>query len=301
MNFDTRSKLKQALNDYALKTKIDGCYFLFAFNLNKLAVRGQLSNLKNIKNFLLILIVSVLLSACEDNEVEKVEEVSDQVSSNVNKENENLSTPKLPNLQSEIFDEKNKTTDSLIGKFDFKNYVYPLPRGWHDVDGKEATLLNGARRMSEDRIGLSYAATKFGDVTGDGEDEAFVILKIETAGSAIPQIVYIYTLKNEEPELIWYFRTGDRAAGGLKDLRAAGGEVVVELFGQDRYILGELETSKITGDEQQLCCPTFFTRTRYKWNGKNFQMQGKRETFSIEDKFAPPVNNMNEEKVKSKK
>ena len=257
--------------------------------------------MKNIKLLLLILIVSFLFSACGKDEVEKIQAVSDTTSANANKQIENVNTPKLPNLQSEIFDEKSKTTDSPIGKFDFKNYVYPLPRGWQDVDGKEATLLNGVRRMSEEKIGLSFVTTKFGDVTGDDEDEAFVILKVETAGSAIPQIVYIFTLKNDEPQLIWYFRTGDRADGGLKDLRAETGELAIELFGQDRYILGELETSKITGDIEQLCCPTFFTRTRYKWNGKNFQMQGKRETFSIEDKFAPPVNNMNEEKVKSKK
>ncbi len=263
--------------------------------------------MKNIKNFLLLLGFSILISACEASEVEKVQEVSNPASANANKQIENLQTPKLPNLQSEILDEKNKTTDSLIGKFDFKNYVYPLPRGWQDVGGKEAVLENGVRRISEDRIGLSYAATKFGDVTGDGEDEAFVILKIETAGSAIPQLVYIFTMKSEEPHLIWYFRTGDRAAGGLKDLRSSDGELIVELFGQDRYILGEVETSKITGDEQQLCCPTFFTRTRYKFNGNNFQLQGKRETFSIEDKFASAVNNKNDvlieeqKKVKSKK
>ena len=257
--------------------------------------------MKNIKLSLLILVVSILFSACGKNEVEKVQAVSDSTYSNTNKQIENLNTPKLPNLQSEILDEKNKTTDSPVGKVDFKNYVYPLPRGWQDIDGKEATLENGARRRSEEKIGLSYVTTKFGDVTGDGEDEAFVILKIETAGSAIPQIVYVFTMKTEEPELIWYFRTGDRADGGLKDLRAETGELAIELFGQDRFILGELETSKITGDLEQLCCPTFFTRNRYKWNGKNFQMQGKRETFSIENKFAPPVNNMNEEKIKSKK
>lgn len=263
--------------------------------------------MKNIKFFFLLLVFSVLFSGCETSEVEKVQEVSNPTLANANKQIKNLQTPKLPNLQTEIFDGKNKTTASSLGKFDFKNYVYPLPHGWHDADGKEATLLNGGRRMSEDRIGLSYAATKFGDVTGDGEDEAFVILKIETAGSAIPQIVYIFTLLTDEPELIWYFRTGDRADGGLKDLRSEGGELVVELFGQDRYILGEVETSKITGDVEQLCCPIFFTRTRYKWNGKNFQLQGKRETFSIEDKSAPPVNNKNDalieeqKKVKSKK
>lgn len=247
------------------------------------------------------MVFSILFSACQESEVGKVQEVSNPTSANANKQIENLNTPKLPNLQSEISDGKNKTTDSAVGKFDFKNYVYPLPRGWHDVDGKEAMLLNGGRRMSEERIGLSFVATKFGDVTGDGEDEAFVILKIETAGSAIPQLVYIFTMKAEAPELIWYFRTGDRADGGLKDLRAAGGELVVELFGQDRYILGEVETSKITGDVEQLCCPTFFTRTRYKWNGKKFQLQGNRATFSIEDKFAPPVNNKNDALIEAQK
>lgn len=262
--------------------------------------------MNNIKLPTLILIISILFSACEKNEVEKVQVekvqvVSNATSSNSNEQIENLKTPELPNLQSGILEEKNKKTDSLIGKFDFKNYVYPLPRGWQDIDGKEAILENGVRRRSEERIGLSYVTTEFGEVTGDGEDEAFVILKIETAGSAIPQIVYVFTMKNEEPELIWHFRTGDRADGGLKDLRAENGELVVQLFGQDRFILGEVETSKITGDIEQLCCPTFFTQTRYKWNGKNFQLQGKRETFSVQDITAPPINNKGDEKVKSKK
>lgn len=212
---------------------------------------------------------------------------------------------KIPNLQTEILDDKNKTSVSPIAKIDFKNYTYPLPRGWQDADAKEAVLEKGLRRMSEEKIGLSYVTTKFGDVTGDKIDEAFVVLKIETAGSAIPQIVYIFTMKDDEPELIWYFRTGDRADGGLKNVYAAeNGEITVELFGQDRFILGEVETSKITGDEEQLCCPTFFSRTHYKWNGKNFLMQGKRLTFSFENQAAPPVQNMGEkvnEKEKPKK
>ena len=92
--------------------------------------------------------------------------------------------------------------------------------------------------------------------------------------------------------MIWYFRTGDRADGGLKDLRAENGELIVELYGQDRFILGETETGKITGDEEQLCCPPFFTRSVYKYNGKDFLMQKKRLTFSAEDPNAAPVENM---------
>ena len=200
-------------------------------------------------------------------------------------------TPQMPNLQAEILDDRYKTTDAPISRFDFKNFTYPFPRGWQDVDSREFTLDGGKRPMSEDKIGVSYLTTKFFDATGDGEDEAFVILKIDTAGPTITQVVYVFTWKEEQPKLIWHFRTGDRADGGLKDIRPENGEIVIELFGQDRYILGEVETMKITGDEEHFCCPTHFTRTRYKWNGSNFPLQGKRLTFSTQDTNEPPVEN----------
>jgi hypothetical protein len=142
------------------------------------------------------------------------------------------------------------------------------------------------------RIGMSYVTTKFMDVTGDGQDEAFVILKIETGGSGLPQLVYIFTWKDGKPELLWPFSTGDRADGGLKDIRAENGLLVLELYGQDRFVLGQRETGKITDDEEQLCCPTFYTRSLYKWNGKSFLMQGKRLTYSLSNRSAPPQENL---------
>ena len=229
-------------------------------------------------------------------------------------------SPSRPNLQSEITDDRFKTTNSPLGKIDFKNYSYPLPRGWQNPDGSDLTLANGelkpvsadtdlgmdpeeaAEAKSQRRIGATYVATRFFDVTGDGRDEAFVVLKIETFGSAIPQIVYIFSVVQDKPELIWYFRTGDRADGGLKDLRPVNGQLVLELYGQDRFLLGETETAKITDDYEQICCPTFFTRSFYKWNGKNFQLQGKGLTFSVAEPKVPPVENMSEliEKQKQK-
>ena len=218
-------------------------------------------------------------------------------------------SPDIPNLQVELLDDRHKATTTPLGSFDFKNFTYPLPRGWQNPDGSDLTLTDGRRLpvskfVNDDmedeekaearatrRIGMSYVTTKYFDVTGDGQDEAIVILKVETTGNAIPQLVYIYEWKDGKPELVWNFRTGDRADGGLKDMRVENGEFVIELYGQDRFLLGETETGKITGDEEQLCCPLFFTRTFYKWNGRNFLMQRKRLTYSLADSSAPPLEN----------
>lgn len=221
-------------------------------------------------------------------------------------------SPEMPDLQAEILDDRGKTTASPLGQFDFRNFTYPLPRGWQHQDGDELVLTDGkleprfkdiqeemtpdekAAARAERRIGMSYVTTKYLDANADGADDAVVVLKVETGGAAIPQLVYIYEWKDGQPSLLWNFRTGDRADGGLKDIRAENGQVVVELYGQDRFLLGQYETGKITGDEEQLCCPLFFTRTFYKWNGKVFLMQGNRLTFEFANLDAPPMENLGE-------
>ncbi len=207
----------------------------------------------------------------------------------------------IPNLQAELLNGQNATTESPIGEFDFENYSYPLPRGWQDADSKEVKLEGGKRRLTEEKIGMEYVTTKFFDVNADESDEAFVILQVRTGGTAIPQIVYIFEWKSNKPELLWYFRTGDRADGGLKRIYSDEGNLVVELYGRDRYIFSQMETSKIVGDEQQLCCPTHWTKTRYKKQGDGFSMQGDRWTYSVKDVDAEPQKNMNETKLKEER
>ncbi|HKP68035.1 MAG TPA: hypothetical protein VJV05_02050 [Pyrinomonadaceae bacterium] len=253
--------------------------------------------------------ILLLASACQRSASTEPETVHAEPSVTPAPEQSASPSP-FPNLQAELLDDRHKTTKSPLGTFDFKNFTYPLPRGWQNPDGTDLKLTEGkvvpvSKFYDEDtaddekvemraarRIGMSYVTTKYIDLTADGQDEAIVILKVETTGNAIPQLVYVFEWKNNEPTLIWNFRTGDRADGGLKDIRTENSEVVVELYGQDRFILGETETSKITGDEEQLCCPTFFTRTSYKWNGSGFQLQRKRLTYSVADPSQPPAENM---------
>jgi len=264
------------------------------------------------KEIACFLAIAALLCVSSCNSVAEDTQPTAEAQSSLNTAPAGISSSPFPNLQSEILDGRNKMTDSPLGQFDFKNFTYPLPRGWQNPDESDLSLANGRvvpvsvdideemsdeekiERRARRRIGMSYVTTKFLDMTGDGQDEAIVILKVETTGAAIPQLVYVYEWQDGKPELLWHFRTGDRADGGLKDLRMENGEVVVELFGQDRFLLGEVETGKITGDEEQLCCPIYFTRTSYKWNGNNFHLQKSRLTYSIEDPSALPVENMAE-------
>lgn len=207
-------------------------------------------------------------------------------------------TPEVPATLAEILDDKNTETESPLGKFDFLNMTYPLPRGWQDVDSREVTLENGQRRMTGDKIGMSFVTKKFGDVTGDGKDEAFVILRVATGGSATPHIVYVFEQVKGSAEIIWYFRTGDRADGGLKSVYADSGDLIVELFGEDRYIYKQMETLSILGDEPQLCCPTTFTKNRYKRVPGGFKLFDKRLTYSLKDPSAAPKENLGDEKLR---
>lgn len=210
---------------------------------------------------------------------------------------------KKPEPGDELLSEKNSSTGSSIGKSDFRNFTYQIPRGWQDADGEEVKLIDGKRPLSEkeEKIGFEYVTTKFFDVTGDGQDEAAVVLRIDTGGASIPQIVYVFEWKNGGPELIWRFRTGDRADAGIKNLYADNGEFVLELFGQDRYVLGDVETARITGDEDDICCPTNFTLSRYKYSGNAFRLIGKRLTYKVSDPLNHPQENLGESMNKTRK
>jgi hypothetical protein len=124
----------------------------------------------------------------------------------------------------------------------------------------------------------------YGDVTGDGNEEAMMMLGIENRGSAIPEIVYVFTLANGRPRLLWSFETGDRADGGFRNAYADDGQLIVELYGKDRII-----GSNLYRGEEGLCCPSSFTRARYEWRGNQFQLLGQPEVLPNDQGAAAPM------------
>jgi len=122
------------------------------------------------------------------------------------------------------------------------------------------------------------AKLNYGDVTGDGIEEAIMMLGIENRGSAIPEIVYIFGLERTKPKMLWSFETGDRADGGLRQVYAQNGNLVVELYGRGKIIGTNLYADDGTRTMQPY--PYLITRTRYRWLGSRFQLMGKPEEFS---------------------
>jgi len=182
---------------------------------------------------------------------------------------------------------------SPIRQVDFKNFTYPkLPTGKCSMN--EVRLINGRYEAPTDIAGkhpavdcwsVEVGLITYGDVTGDGEEEAIIELYAESGGTEASEDVYIYTLQGGNPVLLWKFATGDRADGGLRRIAAENGELVVELFG-----VGTAIEKKLYGTEDVgACCPKHFTRTKYKWVATQFHQDGSQELFENPSGSSAPV------------
>jgi hypothetical protein len=177
--------------------------------------------------------------------------------------------------------------NSPIRKVDFSNFTFPkLPSGKCSM--QRIHLINGRYDHPDaplDRVppkggsidcwSVVLTSTNFGDVTGDGGEEAVVTLYAELGGNSSYSDVFIYTLVDRHPVLLWKFMTGDRADGGLRRIYSENGELVIELYGVNTIAGKQLDSSEGVGS----CCPKHYTRTRYKWDGKHFEQVGKEEVF----------------------
>jgi hypothetical protein len=178
-----------------------------------------------------------------------------------------------------------KSSESTIRQVDFANFTYPSHFAGQ-IGGFK--LRNGELAPKRrDEIGrpldmwLVLEVVTYGDVTGDGTEEAIIDLGWVTGGSAIPDLVYVYGLSSGKPRMLWAFETGDRADGGYKKVFAENKQLVVELYGKDKIIGRNLYEDD--GTKRGACCPTYFTRTRYKWANNRFRQEGKSEILTVDE------------------
>lgn len=96
----------------------------------------------------------------------------------------------------------------------------------------------------------------YGDLTGDGRDEAAVDLLYGTGGSASWHYLYVFTLANGSPRLLASLRSGSRADGGLLKVAIDENSLVLDFADSGRRI----------GD----CCFDGYIRMRYRWRVGRF-------------------------------
>src|SRR4030095_7905907 len=168
-----------------------------------------------------------------------------------------------------------------IRSVDFRHFSHPKTEGLHIPHSPKRSfkLKDGVLPETRDKQGFIdemrvYLSTvSYGDVTGDGQEEAIVVLGFVTGGSSMLDCVYVYTWDRRRPKLLWAFETGDRAYGGLRRGKAENGYLLVELYGNGKILGKDLETEDKTN--RGACCPTFFTCARYKWTGNGFRLASK--------------------------
>lgn len=152
-----------------------------------------------------------------------------------------------------------------IRKIDFANFTYPA--FCIGEEPEDITVRNGEFSVEKqedgyiDRYYFKVYPPEYGDLTGDGVEEAVVRSVCNTGGTGNFSEGYIFRLQAGRAVLLARFPGGDRAYGGLHSAKAEKGLLVVE-----SYDPGELGGA---------CCPEFIVTARYRLRGETLERVGE--------------------------
>jgi hypothetical protein len=128
----------------------------------------------------------------------------------------------------------------------YRDAARELHEYWGDDDWVQESSIEGFQ-----------VTPAFGDLTGDGAEEAALRVYYGMGGSGSFTGVFVYSLDGGAPRRIAAVKGGDCSEGGIKSVRIAGGQLIVESY---------------TPDSQSPCmaCYGGILMTRYEWLGGRF-------------------------------
>lgn len=159
-----------------------------------------------------------------------------------------------------------------IKSIDFKNFTYEP--SCTDMEGgsrlEKITVKNGEHTPpppegdeAPEGIYFQIGEISYGDLNGDGEDEAVILTGCNTGGSGVFSEAFIYTMRGGKPFLLTRLEGGDRAFGGLRSVQVENGLLVVEI--------------NDAGEDGAACCPEFVVTSKYRLSGGKLTAVGKSE------------------------
>jgi hypothetical protein len=122
-----------------------------------------------------------------------------------------------------------------IRQTDFKNFTYRPDCLGEDKSGKPESVRarDGSyqRWSGDDQVYFEVLGTVYGDLTGDGKEEALVRTLCNTGGTGQFTDGIIFTLQQGRPVPVATLGIGDRADGGIHDVRIENGLLKVARYG----------------------------------------------------------------------
>ncbi|MBS1795650.1 MAG: hypothetical protein JSS81_17475 [Acidobacteria bacterium] len=141
-------------------------------------------------------------------------------------------------------------------RIDFKNFTFPALCG--EAEPADYRIVKGQWiKPSDDADSGLYSdfrvqSVAYGDLDGDGREEAVVITACRPGGTGSFTEGYVYSIRNNRPRLVGRIAGGDRAEGGLVSAKVVGGRLVVESYEEGG---------------SGLCCPEFIVTNRFRLRG----------------------------------
>jgi hypothetical protein len=144
-----------------------------------------------------------------------------------------------------------------IESVDFRNHTYSLVRSGHS---DTVALENGRAKFPDDpevAPGISLLSVKYDDLDSDGLEEALVVLRYDSAGSALHyDYLFVFRMSPDGPE-VWYSDRYESAAA----ISLVGNSVVVR--------------APLWLPRDAHCCPTYDARYTIRSGAGRLSVVGK--------------------------
>ncbi len=178
---------------------------------------------------------------------------------------------------------------SDIRKVDFSNFTYEASCAGEETEKitvKESKFSKEETKDGyTDRFYFGVENPVYGDVNGDGKDDAIILSICNTGGTGNFSEGFIYGMSGGKPALLGRIPGGDRAYGGLREVRVEDGLIIVE--------------SNDVGEAGGACCPEVIVTSYYRLKGGKLEetkASSRRDIYPAErvafekGKFATTVN-----------
>ncbi|HXG64210.1 MAG TPA: hypothetical protein VNO70_03825 [Blastocatellia bacterium] len=164
-----------------------------------------------------------------------------------------------------------------IRKIDFHNYTYRpgCLEGDAPVTVKDGEFTRG-KVDDPDSNYIYFAAGEvvYGDLTGDGQEEAVVETLCNTGGTGQFTDGIIFTMKDGKPVEIGTLGVGDRAYGGIAEIAIENGLLKVGRYGTE---------------SGGACCPEYIETATYRLSGNKLIEVGKPTRKKVQQEEEQPA------------